>query len=94
MSHVQAAVGLNQSLEPHVNDKVRLEPYDRLVLLTDGVSDNLTSEEIAGAVSSASTPKMAVNNFGRLLAEKQAKNVGLREGRFKVDYATAIVRFL
>ncbi len=90
---VEAAVGLRSYLEPHFKYE-RIETDDRLVFVTDGVSDNLTSEEIRDAVSSAFMPGMAVSNLEGLLAERQAKDVGLRDGRFKVDDATAIVRFL
>ncbi len=80
-------------LELHVGDKVKLEPNDRLVLLTDGVSDNLNPVEISGVVSSAPTPMAALTSLGKLLEEKRSKNIGQRDGSFRRDDATAVVRY-
>ena len=92
---VAKAVGAGPDLSNLVRVDFAIEPGTRLVLATDGVSDNLYTEELADLVRSCASPDEArekVNNAinTRLEAGRVPEQVGRR---FRHDDRTAIFRF-
>lgn len=92
---VAKAVGASQDLSNLVRLDLVAEPGARLVLATDGVSDNVHTDELAEMVRSAASPDAAsqtVNNTiaNRLEAGRLPEQVGRR---FRHDDRTAIFRF-
>ena len=93
---VQSSVGYNSSLADklhHAHETLR--PDDRLVLATDGVTDNLYLKEIAGIVHDKRTPRQAMAALVQLLEKKRQSNEGRRygSGEFRIDDATVILRY-
>jgi serine/threonine protein phosphatase PrpC len=88
------AVGSHEKLELS-RTTISVEPGDRLVLTTDGVSDNLLADELAGTVRAATSPEDAAAQVERLIAERlEGGNRPVRLGaRFRHDDRTAIFRF-
>jgi serine/threonine protein phosphatase PrpC len=88
------AVGSHQVLEL-TRATVEVQPGDRLVLATDGVSDNLLPEELAVTVSGAATPQAAAAEVERLIAERLEGGIRpvMLGGRYRHDDRTAVFRF-
>ena len=88
------AVGSHEKLDL-THHTVTVEPGDRLVLTTDGVSDNLLPDELASTVRAAATPTEAAAQVEQMIAERLEG--GLRPqrlgGRYRHDDRTAIFRF-
>ncbi len=75
--------------------EVTIEPGDRLVLTTDGVTDNITSSELVEIVRRTASPDEAAEQLSTIMARRAAEEwtpTPLR-GRFRDDDWTAIVRF-
>ncbi len=92
---VQSSVGYSVPLADKLNiARATLRPNDRLVLATDGVTDNLYLKEIAGIVHDKRTPRQAMAALVQLLGEKRQSNKGrlYGSGEFKIDDATVILR--
>lgn len=72
-----------------------LQPGDRLVLVTDGISDNIYPAEIADIVQRERSPQEAALALEQLLKQKALSNIGRHDtfGGFKPDDATAIIRY-
>jgi len=92
---VAKAVGATQDLSNLVRLDFAAEPGARLVLATDGVSDNVHTSELAEMVKAAASPGEAsktVNDtiLTRLEAGRVPEQVGRR---FRHDDRTAIFRF-
>ena len=92
---VAKAVGAAQDLSNLVRMDFTVEPGTRLVLATDGVSDNVHTSELAEMVEAAASPDDAsqtVNNTiaTRLEEGRVPEQVGRR---FRHDDRTAIFRF-
>ena len=75
--------------------KERIEPGDRLVLATDGITDNIASCELAEIVRSTATPDKAAAQLSAMIASRQAQGLGPGPVRtsFRGDDRTAIIRF-
>jgi serine/threonine protein phosphatase PrpC len=75
---------------------VNLQLRDRIVLVTDGVIENVAPSELAVLVGHASSPEEAVSAVRQLLGEKQRENKGRADDRssFRRDDATAIFRYV
>ncbi|MSQ06381.1 MAG: protein serine/threonine phosphatase 2C family protein [Dehalococcoidia bacterium] len=88
------AVGSHAKLEL-IHNTINLEAGDRLLLATDGVSDNMLADELASTVEAAASPAAAAEQVERLIAERLEG--GLRPqrlgGRYRHDDRTAIFRF-
>ncbi len=88
------AVGSHEKLELARNS-IALQAGDRLLLTTDGVSDNMLPDELASAVGAAASPQEAAEQVEHLIAERLEG--GLRPqrlgGRYRHDDRTAIFRF-
>ena len=95
--HIGAAraLGVHKTLRQLRRTEVELAPGDRLVLATDGVTDNLTQDELADVVRSAASPDEAVAQLQALLASRRAEGVLPAQlgSRFRHDDQTAILRF-
>jgi len=76
--------------------QITLKPGDRLVLATDGVTDNIYPDELYGSViKDAGNPEEAVGRLEKLLKEKRKRNEGREDffKEFKNDDQTALIRF-
>jgi serine/threonine protein phosphatase PrpC len=94
-SGVMAMLGRQEKLAYEIT-QVALQENDRLVLATDGVSDNLAPMELAGLIRQSHTPEEAVEALGELLSDKQRGHRRTLE-TLKIwftDDATAIIRYL
>ena len=92
---VTNVVGFGPDFDVHTK-QLGLESYDKLVLVTDGVSDNLYPEEIARIVEHEKTPELAASALERLLNERLSSNKGREDvfGTFKSDDRAAVIRYL
>jgi serine/threonine protein phosphatase PrpC len=72
-----------------------LQPQDRLVLVTDGVIENVAPSELMTLVGEAASPEQAVSALQQLLCQKKHANKGRVDDRnsFRHDDATAIFRY-
>jgi len=88
------AVGAQEQLQLS-RTEATIEPGDRLVLATDGVSDNLLAAELAEIVRAAATPEEAAQRVNELVAArvKEGRMPGPQGGRLRNDDRTAIFRF-
>jgi serine/threonine protein phosphatase PrpC len=86
---------MRQELGSLYRAEVPLQPGDRLVLATDGISDCLTQHELTEIVLGAASPDDAAAEVERLIASRQAAGHLPHElgGRFRPDDRTAIFRF-
>lgn len=87
------AVGIGPEFAYHTK-KIQLKPGDKLILITDGISDNCYPEEIE-AVMKEETSDQAIETLKQLVQQKQNSNKGREDrfGHFKPDDATAIIRY-
>lgn len=68
--------------------ETELRKGDRLVLLSDGISDNLISQEILDNISSSSDPNEAARN---LITAAQERSRDMKHMRFKPDDMSALI---
>ena len=92
---VARAVGAAAELGQMVQRDVDIQPGVKLVLATDGVTDNMDVDELAAIVRSSATPEEATGRIeeiiaGRLVEGRVPEKLGVR---FRYDDRTAIVRF-
>ena len=92
---VARAVGAAASLGDMVHRDLDVQPGARVVLATDGVTDNMDIDELADIVRSSATPDEATGRIeeiiaGRLVEGRVPEKLGVR---FRYDDRTAIVRF-
>jgi serine/threonine protein phosphatase PrpC len=75
--------------------EVRIEPGDRLLLATDGITDNIASRELAEIVRHATTPENAATHISAMIASLLTQRVrpGPVRTSFHGDDCTAILRF-
>lgn len=89
------ALGMRKTLRHLSRTTVDLAPDDRLLLLTDGITDNVTHDELGDIVQCALSPDQAIEQIQTLITSRQTQGI-LPEplgGRFHNDDRTAIVRF-
>jgi serine/threonine protein phosphatase PrpC len=92
---VARAVGAAASLGQLAKRDLDIQPGVRLVLATDGVTDNMDAEELAEIVRTSATPVEAAGRIeeiiaGRLVEGRVPEKLGVR---FRNDDRTAIIRF-
>lgn len=92
---VARAVGAAASLGQMARRELQVQPGSRLVLATDGVTDNMDIEELSDIVRSSATPEEATGRIeeiiaGRLVEGRVPEKLGVR---FRRDDRTAIIRF-
>ena len=92
---VARALGMRQELGSLYRAEMALQPGDRLVLATDGISDCLTQNELTEIVLGAVSPDDAAAEVERLIASRETAGHLPHElgGRFRPDDRTAIFRF-
>jgi serine/threonine protein phosphatase PrpC len=88
---VARAIGATPNLGHLYRTEVTIEPGDRLVLATDGITHTVTRDELIPVVRSAQMPDEAVQQLQTMMTTRHADNyVG---ARFRHDDWTAIFRF-
>ncbi len=92
---VARAVGAAAEMGQMPQRDLDVHPGDRLVLATDGVTDNMDIDELADIVRSSATPEEATRRIeeiiaGRLVEGRVPEKLGVR---FRYDDRTAIIRF-
>ena len=92
---VARAVGASPSLEQLPRRDLPIEPGARIILATDGVTDNMDLAELADIIRNADTPQAAAARIeeiiaGRLVEGRVPEKLGVR---FRYDDRTAIIRF-
>ncbi len=92
---VARAVGAAASLGEMARRDIEIQPGQRIVLATDGVTDNMDITELADIVRSSATPEEAAGRIeeiiaGRLVEGRVPEKLGVR---FRYDDRTAIVRY-
>ncbi|ETW94822.1 MAG: hypothetical protein ETSY1_33215 [Candidatus Entotheonella factor] len=92
---IMRALGMQKTLRQLHRAHVEIVPGDRLVVATDGITDNLTHDELVDMVRGASSPDEAVEQMQALIASRRAKGTLPEQlgGRFRNDDQTAIFRF-
>jgi len=75
---------------------VRLHPEDRVVLATDGLTNNISPTELASLVRGTASAQEAVSALGNRLGEKKRHNQGRADehGGFTADDTTVLIRHL
>ena len=92
---VAKAIGAMETLTNLARTELPIEPGTRLVLATDGVTDNMLVEELADIVRGSSSPDVAANNVNGMVESRLGEG-GMPEQlgrRFRHDDRTAIFRF-
>ena len=92
---VARAVGAAAELGRMVQKDIDIQPGVKLVLATDGVTDNMDVDELAQIVRISATPQEAAERIeeiiaGRLVEGRVPEKLGVR---FRRDDRTAIIRF-
>ena len=92
---VARAVGAAAELGQMVQKDIDIVPGVKLVLATDGVTDNMGVDELAEIVRASATPAEATERIeeviaGRLVEGRVPEKLGVR---FRRDDRTAIIRF-
>lgn len=88
-------IGAREKVEGLYRAEVTIEPGDRLLLATDGVTDNITRPELADLIRSGDSPDDAIEHINALLTARYEEGRLPAElgGRFRRDDRTAILRF-
>ena len=92
---VAKAIGAMETLTNLARTELPIEPGTRLVLATDGVTDNMLVGELADIVRGSSSPDVAANNVNGMVESRLGEG-GMPEQlgrRFRHDDRTAIFRF-
>lgn len=92
---VARAVGAGPELNGLARAQIEVQPGHRLVLATDGLSDNMLIEDLADMVRQAASPEDAAQNINEII-ERYLEEGRLPERlgrRFRHDDRTAIFRF-
>ena len=92
---VARAVGAAATLGEMAKRDIDIQAGERIVLATDGVTDNMDITELAEIVRNSASPEEATDRIeeiiaGRLVEGRVPEKLGVR---FRYDDRTAIVRF-
>ncbi len=92
---ITRALGMQKMLRQLHRVDVKIAPGDRLILATDGITDNVTHDELVEMVRGAVSPDAAVEQIQALIASRRAVGVLPEQlgGRFRNDDQTAVLRF-
>ena len=92
---VARAIGAGPNLSGLARSQMEVQPGSRLVLATDGLSDNMLIEDLADMVRQAASPEEAAHNINETIERYlQEGRMPERLGRrFRHDDRTAIFRF-
>jgi serine/threonine protein phosphatase PrpC len=88
-------LGAGAQLQGLYRTEMTIEPGDRLVLATDGLTDNVTSSELVDIVRHTASPDEAAGQLSTIMATRSAggRPPASLGGRFRYDDWTAIIRF-
>jgi serine/threonine protein phosphatase PrpC len=88
-------IGARKHLVDLYRAEVMIEPGDRMILATDGVTDNVTTCELVEVVRRAVSPDEAVGQLHSVLTTRRAEGrlPAPLGGGFRDDDWTAIIRF-
>jgi len=88
-------IGSGPHLASLARVEAQVEPGARLVLATDGLSDNIQREELGDLVRRATSPLEAAGNIEQTIAAllREGRVPAQLGGRFRHDDRTAIIRF-
>ena len=94
LSHVSEALGLHREFS-YSSTKVKLCHRDRLILTTDGITNNFFPYELADIVRGSVSPQEAVSALHEQVTEKRRLHKGREDsyGTFREDDQTLIVRY-
>jgi len=92
---VARAIGASEVLGEPAQVEITPSAGDRILVATDGITDNMSMEELAEVVRNASTPEQAAETIedtikGRLQEGYVPETIGVR---FRYDDRTVIIRF-
>jgi serine/threonine protein phosphatase PrpC len=92
---VARAIGASEKLGAPAQVEITPAPGDRLLLATDGITDNMTIDELADVIRNASTPEDAAAQIEMTINERLTDGfvpatIGVR---FRYDDRTGIIRF-
>ena len=92
---VARAIGASEELGAPAQVEVTPSPGDRIFLATDGITDNMSIEELAEVIRNAATPEEASEIIEdtiklRLQEGRVPETIGVR---FRYDDRTGIIRF-
>ncbi len=92
---VARSIGASEQLGQTARVEVTPSAGDRLLLATDGITDNMSIEELAAVIRNASTPEQAAETIEdtiktRLQKGRVPETIGVR---FRYDDRTGIIRF-
>ena len=92
---VARAIGAAADLGDLARVDIDVMPGARLVLATDGVTDNMHADELADIVRTSSSPEEATQRVEEIISERLVEGrVPEQLGvRFRYDDRTAIIRF-
>ena len=92
---VARAIGAAADLGDLARVDIDVTPGARLVLATDGVTDNMQADELAEIVRTSSSPEEATQRVEEIISERLVEGrVPEQLGvRFRYDDRTAIIRF-
>ena len=88
------AIGAGSDLNLH-RTEIHLEPGDRLVTASDGVTDNINPAELADFVRNSDNPEAASATVKQAINDRLERGITpeLLGGRFRHDDQTGIFRF-
>ena len=88
------AIGLKEKLECF-SGSITLEPRDRLILTTDGLTNNVYIEEVEEVIERSATPEDATAALQALVNEKRSQRKGREDfyGTFREDDQTVTIRY-
>ena len=92
---VARAIGASEGLGQTAQVEITPAAGDRILVATDGITDNMSIEELAEVIRNASTPEQAADTIeetikGRLQEGRVPETIGVR---FRYDDRTSIIRF-
>ena len=92
---VARSIGASEVMGELARVDIEVPPGGRVLLATDGVTDNMQIEELAEMVRTAATPEEAAGRIEETISERLVEGrvpetVGVR---FRYDDRTAIIRF-
>ena len=92
---VARAIGAGPKLSGLARSQMEVQPGSRLVLATDGLSDNMLIEDLADMVRQAASPEEAAHNINEIIERylQEGRTPEKLGRRFRHDDRTAIFRF-
>ena len=88
-------IGSAESLDMNI-EEIFPETGDRILLATDGVSDNLSAGELVEVIRAAGSPQEVMSSIENMIKERLDGGTVPHQmgGRYRHDDQTGIIRFL